>query len=529
MSEARWWSAHASASRAFAKVPGVVGVGMGVKETAGELTGEVAVIVYVEQKKPRSALRQSELLPDSVEGVKTDVQRRLRFEPLGGTTLKGGVQIRRSPDDRGRPKPGTLGYVATRLSDSLNVILSCDHVMVSRRQGDLRIFHPDVSRCCGSLKNAVGGVLAGHTGHVPFTNPQGTDTYFIDAAIASIISGVTARKVIPDVGPITGSGDLTATPVGPGNATTTVRKRGAITAVTQGTVDDVAFPFKQVPMAPTIQRVIKIRPSAGHTFPFSITWKVPPADVADHLTDFPAQSLGGTATQLSADEIRFDVPVFAVPGDSGAAVVNVTGGTIVGLVFSGSVSELAAFQEGRLGSGIVPTGFAVACHIPPILAELGIRIDPSTDTSGGRGGVVPGDEISADPPEALDAINTRLAGLEGRLDATPAGRRLNDLVRTHGDELMELVHHRRRVLVEWHRTRGPAFAALLLEALLDGGRALPSAVDGVSRDAILARMKHALDTEGSPALRAAMAENEAFLLDLLARSRTVDELVANVS
>jgi hypothetical protein len=528
MPEARWWSAHAAATRAFAKVPGVVGVGLGVKETGGELTGEVAVIVYVEEKKPRSALSRSELLPDSVEGVKTDVQRRLWFEPLGGTTLKGGVQIRRSPDDRDRPKPGTLGYVATRISDSLNVMLSCDHVMVSKRAGDLRIFHPDVSRCCGSLKNAVGGVLSGHTGHVPYTNSQGTETYFIDGAIASIISGVTARKVIPDVGPITGSEDLTATPVGPGNATITVRKRGAITSVTRGTVDDVAFPFKQVPMAPTMQRVMKIRPSAGHTFPFTITWKVPAADVADHLTDFPAQSLGGTATQISANEVRFDVPVFAVPGDSGSALVNMAGGAIVGLVFSGSVYVLEAFQEGKLGTGIVPTGFAVACHIPPVLAELGIRIDPSTDTSGGRGVVVPGDEISADPPDALDAINVRLADLERRLGATPAGRRLNDLVRTHGDELMELVHHRRPVLVEWHRTRGPAFSALLLEALLDGGT-LPSAVDGVSRDVMLARMKYALQAEGSPALRGAMAENEAFLLDLLDRSGTVDELVANVS
>lgn len=529
MSEAQWWAAHAAAMRAFSRVPGVIGVGLGVKETAGALSGEVAVIVYVERKKPRAGLDRSELLPDVIEGVKTDVQQRPRFEPLGGTTLKGGVQIRRAPDDRGRPKPGTLGYVATRVADNLTVMLSCDHVMESRREGDLRIFHPDVSRCCGTLKNAVGGVLAGHQGHVPYTNAQGTQNHFIDAAIASIISNVTARKFIPDVGPVTGSGDLTATPVGPGNATITVRKRGAVTGVTAGTVDDVAFPFEQLPGAPITQRVLKIRPNAGQTFPFSITWKVPPEDVAGHLVDFPTQSLGGTATQISADEVRFDVPVFAVPGDSGAAVVDTTGGTIAGLVFSGSVYPLPAFQEGRLGTGIVPTGFAVACHIPPVLERLGIRIDPSTDTSSGRGGVVPGDEITAEPSEALVTINARLAELEGRLEATPTGRRLTALVRTHGDELIGLVHHRRRVLVEWQRSRGPAFSALLLEALIDGGRVLPSTAHGVSLGAMLTRMKNVLEGEGSPALRAAMTEHETFLLDLLGRSRTIDELVAHLA
>ncbi|MBA3315742.1 MAG: hypothetical protein H0T47_20955 [Planctomycetaceae bacterium] len=519
MSETQWWAAHAAAMCAFANVSGVVGVGLGVKETSGELTGEVAVIVYVEQKKPRTLLRRTELIPPDIEGVKTDVQRQPHFEPFGGTMLKGGVQIRRSPDDQDRPKPGTLGYVATRISGNMNVMLSCEHVMLSRRHGDMRIFHPDVSRCCGRLKNAVGGVLSGYVGLAPHMNPLGTEDYYIDAAIASIVSNVTARKVIPDVGPITGAGDLTATPVGPGNATITVSKRGAETGFTQGTVDDVAFLSGR--------RVMKIRPKAGHTFPFSKTWKVPPEDIPGHLTDYPAQSLGGTATQVSADEVRFDIPVFSVPGDSGAAVVN--GGTIVGMVFAGSMYELPAFDNGRLRIGGMPSGFTMACHIPPVLSKLGIRIDPSSETSGGRGVLVPGDEITADPPDALVAINARLAAIEETLDATAGGRRLNGLVRTHGDELMELVHHRRRVLVEWHRSRGPAFAALLLEALVDGERRLPATVEDVSREAMLARMRNVLDVEGSSALRMAMAENERFLLDLLARSRTVDELVANLA
>ncbi len=519
MREAQWWKAHAAARRAFADVAGVRGVGLGLRETAGELTGDVAVIVYVAEKKPRASLAPSDLIPPEVEGVRTDVQRQPHFEPFGGTTLAGGVQIRRAPDDEDRPKPGTLGYVATRTADSMNVMLSCEHVMLFARRGDLRIFHPDVSRCCGSLKNAVGGVLSGHRGPAPYTNALGPGTWFIDAATASIISGVNARKVIPDLGPITGSGDLTATPTGPGNVPHTVGKRGAMTGVTTGTVDDIVF-------GPAGAPAMKIRPKAGGTFPFSKTWKVPPADIPMHLANYPAQSLGGTATQVSADEIRFDIPVFSVPGDSGAAVVH--GGSIVGLVIGGSMYELDAFDGGRLRTGGMPSGFTFACHIPPVLEKLAIRIDPSTDTSGGRGLLLPGDEISADPPDSLAAINARLGELEQRLEATPRGRQLNGLVRTHADELMDLVHHRRRVLVEWHRSRGPAFSALLLAALVERGRELPADVEGVPREMMLARMRNVLHAEGSGALREAITANEGFLLDLLARSRTADDLVANL-
>ncbi|MDQ3691220.1 MAG: S1 family peptidase [Chloroflexota bacterium] len=482
------------------------------------MSGEVAVIVYVAQKTPHARLARTDVIPLDVEGVKTDVQVEPLFEQFGGTTLNGGVQIRRSPDERGRPKPGTLGYVATRISGNLNVMLSCEHVMLSRRRGDMRIFHPDVSRCCGSLKNAVGGALSGYEGLAPHTNSHGTEEYYIDAATASIISGVTARKVIPSLGPITGPGDLTATPVGPGDGLITVRKRGAETDVTGGTVDDVAF---------SAGRLMKIRPKAGETFPFSKTWKVPPEDIPGHLAAYPAQSLGGSATQVSADEVRFDIPVFAVPGDSGAAVVS--GGKIVGLVISGSMYELPAFDEGLLRIGGMPSGFTIACHIQPVLAKLGIRLDPSTETSGGRGALVPGDEINVDPPKGMVAINARLEAIVEALDATDGGRRVNDLVRTHADELMELVHHHRRVLVEWHRSRGPAFSALALEALLNDARPLPSAVNEVPREAMLIRMKKVLDAEGSSALRAAMADNERFLLDRLARSRTVSDLVANLA
>ena len=41
-------------------------------------------------------------------------------------------------------------------------------------------------------------------------------------------------------------------------------------------------------------------------------------------------------------------------------------------------------------------------------------------------------------------------------------------------------------------------------------------------------MRDVLASEGSPSLKAALADNEAFLLEFLDRGRTIDELVANL-
>lgn len=66
----------------------------------------------------------------------TDVQRYQPWELFGGTTLDGGMQIRRLPDSNDRPKPGTVGYIATRTTDNQIVMLSCEHVMLFQRRDE---------------------------------------------------------------------------------------------------------------------------------------------------------------------------------------------------------------------------------------------------------------------------------------------------------------------------------------------------------------------------------------------------------
>lgn len=52
----------------------VVGVGVGFRTRGGERTDEVALVVMVTQKLPRSQLKPEDVLPRQIEGIRVDVQ-----------------------------------------------------------------------------------------------------------------------------------------------------------------------------------------------------------------------------------------------------------------------------------------------------------------------------------------------------------------------------------------------------------------------------------------------------------------------
>ncbi len=53
--------------------PNVTGVGVGYKVVNGKRTDEVSLRIYVRKKLPKQLLRPEEILPESVDGILTDV------------------------------------------------------------------------------------------------------------------------------------------------------------------------------------------------------------------------------------------------------------------------------------------------------------------------------------------------------------------------------------------------------------------------------------------------------------------------
>lgn len=123
----------------------VIGVAVGRKVVEGRPTDEPCVVVYVDRKEAPGALREEDLVPRTVDGVRTDVVATGAFRAL---PLVETLAVSRT--ERVRPAPGgvsiahpkvtagTLGVLVRRASGEA-VILSNNHVLANgneARPGD---------------------------------------------------------------------------------------------------------------------------------------------------------------------------------------------------------------------------------------------------------------------------------------------------------------------------------------------------------------------------------------------------------
>jgi subtilisin family serine protease len=116
-------------------------------------------------------------------------------------------------------------------------------------------------------------------------------------------------------------------------------------------------------------------------------------------------------------------------------------------------------------------------------------------------------------PAAYHFSAKRARKLLARVALNPTGQLVAALVSEHVDEVRRLINDNRRVLVAWHRMHGPDLLRLLLSDL-DRAAPLPARLNGRPVADGLARFLDALAREGSPELRAMVAEHRDLLLTL---------------
>jgi hypothetical protein len=120
----------------------LVGIGFGVKETEGALTGELAVRIYVERKLPTCELSSRNRIPRLINGITTDViavgRPRFHSRPVAlGSAIshfQGGA--------------GSVGCIVTRPEDNSWYLLSACHVLApidTARTGDAIVEPPATS------------------------------------------------------------------------------------------------------------------------------------------------------------------------------------------------------------------------------------------------------------------------------------------------------------------------------------------------------------------------------------------------
>lgn len=519
---------HLANMKALHRFPGVTRVGFGLKEVAGEVVPDWAYRVYVERKHLAADLADGDLIPVTVDGVRTDVLVGFPGDtmPLSGHTCAPGDQIHRVMP--GSPtETGTFGLLVQQ--GATRFVLTNDHVLddkVNVTEFTRDIYSPDQKTVAGFACNKPSAHLTESHGvqeYILFEEKK----FFVDATIAPLYEGVKATNVVPDIGPLNqGLRDLVGVAPPPGQPPTPpliqVAKRGAVTHVTRGLVVEFFHDIGPVGNPDFVGWQLTVKTDAANGREFHKDYQLAPGQDTTLIESFFAgQSVHAQIKNESGKQtLSLTGHVFSLAGDSGSCLVDSTR-RIVGLHYAGGNVPVRVIVDGAEQEIFVPNGRGVASYIRPVFNKMGLSeqtgvVVPATAASGAAPAF---DEDRWETPEsaALDHLEKTLAG-------TRAGQRLRRLWKRFGEDLAELVHHRRRVLVTWHRAQGPGHAAALLRALTEPGGGLPTEVGGVRLVDSLVRMREVLLREGEADLRQAIAEHGDFILALARRATSIPEL-----
>lgn len=240
--------------------PNVVGVGVGYKESNGQRTDELSVVVLVRQKVPQAGLKPEARVSPQIEGVRTDV------------IQVGNPRALQTPTSRWRPVPGgvsighyqitagTFGVVVRDRATGTRLILSNNHVLANSNNatiGDpilqpgpadggqqgpdtiaqLERFHPityitapgtcSIASGVAGLANLLAQLLGSHH-RLEALQSDPSSANLIDAALARPLDDAAILDDILEIGPVEGM--LPAALLMP------VRKSGRSTGFTTGQI-----------------------------------------------------------------------------------------------------------------------------------------------------------------------------------------------------------------------------------------------------------------------------------------------------
>lgn len=486
-----------AAKERLLKIKGVLAVGIGMKETDNEFTDQISFRVYVREKKDKSELSENEIIPDEINGIKTDVltprvfvddsdvcgdERRTLSEHR---PLQAGIAVSTKKN-----RYGTLGWFGALDADDTPILLTNKHVLYDYTSevtteklptAQPRLGEPSKCCCCecGS-DNVIGESIIGIRDTAPLTSAS------VDCAIAKInpehASNISLRITNNSTEEVLSVAGNNTAVVGE-----TVRKIGARSGFTRGVVihlgDLAAVPAD--PGGGTIEiwtGQVMIIPHATETY-----------------------------------QVREGVckKAFSNKGDSGAVILN-DSDEIIALNWNGNRTDYSV-------------GLTLASSITNVLNAFsanGFPITLSTSPPGGGDADfisslnIPRKPVIKQPvPESNELQNI----LEKLRDANRHSL-LYKLYEKHFHEVMDLVNHKRPVTVAWHRNQGPAFVAAIARAVRVDAFEIPFEIEGINRETLLKKMGAILSEHGSVSLQNDISIFGPALLDVIANHQSIEEI-----
>lgn len=486
---------HQRAEDELGRIPGVAGVGFGLKEVGGVVTDERAFRVYVVEKKPEADVPEAEVLPRGFEGIPVDVLVVRDFEEIHCEDMTqhhpliGGISISSFKPVGTNYPSGTLGFFATLngASGPRNVVLvSNEHVIMANAPGvGDTIYQPKLVDTGGGAiaidlspesRRAIAEILdAGLKGDYSFAYPgEAAQNYYIDCATALLKISISSW-CNSNCG-VSYKNEIRQLDIG-GNS-----KIEDVARVTQADLD-----------APGDYVVVKVGRRTSKTVGRIIDANVPVVSGNRVIEIQPIQPDCNGVNQ------------FVDEGDSGSALVNAQN-RLVGLVF------------GKGKGALSDRGYA--SHIHPVLDRLKVTAISTANPPVGPAGQTRSDRMARIGGE--EDLSVRLLQ---RAQSTTTGAALFDLFEAHREEMLGLVNYHRPVTIAWHRGKGPTFLAHLAENASHPEHRIPAEIEGVTPRDLLVRMEHALLVSGSEQLRNAIAEHREAVLALAGDVDDLHELV----
>jgi IPT/TIG domain len=371
---------------------GVTGVDVGFKEVNGKPTDKIAIRVFVEQKADPPA---ADAIPAEIDGHPTDVIERTftriardtaRLDPLVGGASIGALRPTATPGGN-FTTAGTLGLVVTDGATGAPMLLSNFHVLCHvdnlQQPGD-EILQPGVGDGGQSPQDT-----AGHLQRFVLNE-------LVDCAICDVANRGTTGA-IEDVGITFGKRALDHTDV---LNQTPVRKRGATTGVTFGTIESIDLSYTAKPGDygalgdPTFRNQIHIRVDSNQSVLFAdfgdsgsvlITNE---NQVVGLITTKDSTGGGASANHILnvMDALKIEMPTPDLPTvtsvnpskgvETGGTPVTITGsglGDVTAVGFGGSASPNFNITSGTEITADAPAGAGVA-HVT-VTSPEGASID----------------------------------------------------------------------------------------------------------------------------------------------------------
>ena len=472
-------------------IPGVVHVSVGLKETAGKVTDQLCIRVYVKNKKDTDELSPAELIPPDINGVPTDVNAMPEFEfqddnqryrPIrGGSQVSNRIIVLNDAGTGRQIHRGTLGCLAIDTTDNAPVLLTNWHVIGDPGKIGDKIYQP-----------APTSIPLVQLGDLPVRPQDEVDKIGVlrRKEISSTCDGAIAAI---DVSSCCHCCGIHYTNEIPGLSKDNRPPRNTITGDEKATSGMVVF---------------KVGQSSGRT-----EGRV----VDDNYPSFDITKDGTTHTftnQIAIQHVDTTKP-FSVHGDSGSVIINLQN-KIVGLLFaSGKKVKVKNVEQPFV---------TIANHIGDVFTELKIRIPYSQEV------IVIAGQTLTDVPTTFEApVPEPYRALRERLEQNDVTAKLFAIGQQHSEEVTYLVNHCRPVTVAWRRAEGPALLATIMGAVRDGHYHLPTSVKGITPLELLERMRVALSQHGSAALKQTMDAIEVDLKKLFASCDNLHDLIERIA